>query len=65
MTKLKNSKGDKTWKLKMWQNSKNQIVTKLKNYEFDMKFLQNLKYDIKQTKKCDQTKKKMWLKLLA
>ena len=27
--KLKNSNGDQTQKLKLWQNSKNQIVTKL------------------------------------
>ena len=30
MTKVKNSNCDKTWQLKLWQNSKNQIVTKLK-----------------------------------
>ena len=30
VTKLKNSNGDKTPKVKWWQNSKSQIVTKLK-----------------------------------
>ena len=33
--KLKNSNGDKTQKLKLWQNSKTQIVTKLKNSNCD------------------------------
>ena len=31
VTKLEHSNCDKTQKLKMWQNSKNQIMTKLKN----------------------------------
>ena len=33
MTKLKNSNYDKTQKLKLWQNSKNPIVTKLKKIQ--------------------------------
>ena len=50
-TKLKNSKGDKTQKLKMFQKSKTQNLTKLKNSNCD------------KTKKnyCDKTHKlKLW-----
>ena len=35
VTKLKNSNCDKTQKLKLWQNSKTQIVTKLKKSNCD------------------------------
>ena len=35
MTKLKHSNYDKTKKLKLWQDSKPQIVTKLKNSNCD------------------------------
>ena len=35
MTELENSNCDKTQKLKLWQNSKIQIVTKLKNSNYD------------------------------
>ena len=76
MTKLKKSNCDKTQKIKLWQNSKNQIVTKLKNQIVTtqkLKSWQNSKTEIvtklknsngDKTKKknyCDKTKK---LKLL-
>ena len=35
MTKVKNSKGDKTQKFELWQKSKTQIVTKLTNWNCD------------------------------
>ena len=58
MTKLKNSKCDRTWKLKFWQNS-NTFVTKSK-----IKLWQNSKTQIGTNLKnlnCDQTQKlKLW-----
>ena len=59
MTKLQNSNFYKTQKLKLWQNSKTQIVTKLKKF-----FLQNSKTQILTKLKnsnSDKTKQiKLW-----
>ena len=53
MTKLNNSNCDKTQKLKLWQNSKTQIVTKLKNSNCYK--TQNCKFW--QNSNCDKTQK--------
>ena len=72
MTKLKNWNWDQTQKVLMWQNSKTQIVTKLKKENCDktqnlncdktqkLKLRQNLKTQIVTKLKylnCDKTKK--------
>ena len=50
--KLENWNGDKTQQLKLWHNSKTQVVTKLKNSNFEktqmvtkLKLWQNLNCD--------------------
>ena len=54
VTKLRNSNCDKTQKLKLWQNSNTQIVTKVENSETEI--VTKLK-----NSNCDKTQKlKFW-----
>ena len=58
--KPKNSNCDKTQKLKLWQNSQNQIVTTLKNSNFDKKTKNKIVTKLKlwQNSKCEEKKLK-------
>ena len=55
MTKLKKTNGDKTLKLKWWQNSKAQIVTKLKKTQIITKSATKLNVTILKNSNCDKT----------
>ena len=61
MTKIKNSKSDKTQKFKMWQNSKTQTVTKLKNLKCEKKLMNSTCVTTKKNPNLTKLKKhKRW-----